>query len=316
MASNRKGPIDDPFSSSHRTAAAMSASERELLQQGRRAFEHGDDATALRCFERLIESGLRFADIHYMRGIVEERHGDLDAAAASLREAIRINPAYVEALVALASVCESLGDFAQSQSHAERAGQLCRASAGGLDPTTRGKLANQQAELADAFALAGLRRDAIEQYRQALERCPTFLDVRHRLGVTLREAGRPHQALQEFERILDVHPALVESRIQLGLTCYAMGRVAEAIAAWKHVLRQDPTRREAHMYLRLVGEEDASFAALAEPLPVPAPSPAPGPSSSPESAPEPVTRWSTRPLAAAEDRPARPIPAPHGVLPQ
>ncbi|MEZ4280208.1 MAG: tetratricopeptide repeat protein [Myxococcota bacterium] len=294
----------------------MSGSERELLQQGRRAFEHGDDATALRCFERLIESGLRFADIHYMSGIVQERHGDLDAAAASLREAVRINPAYVEALVALASVCESMGDFDQSQSHAERAGQLCRASAGGLDPTTRGKLANQQAELADAFARAGLRRDAIEQYRQALERCPTFLDIRHRLGVTLREAGLPHQALQEFERILDVHPALVESRIQLGLTCYAMGRLAEAIAAWKHVLRQDPTRREAHMYLRLVGEEDASYAALAGPPAVQAPSPAPGLSASPESTPEPVTRWSTRPLATAEEPPARPSPALHGVRPQ
>jgi tetratricopeptide (TPR) repeat protein len=289
----------------------MSASERELLQQGRRAFEHGDDATALRCFDRLIESGLRFADVHYMCGIVQERHGDLEAAATSLREAVRINPAYVEALVALASVCESMGDYAQSQGHAERAGQLCRASAGGLDPTTRGKLANQQAELADAFALAGLRREAIEQYRQALDRCPTFLDIRHRLGVTLRAAGLPHQALQEFERILDAHPGLLESRIQLGLTCYAMGRSAEAVAAWKQVLSQDPTRREAHMYLRLVGEADASYAALAPPASAPA-----SPSTPAPAAPAAVKSWSTRPLAAAEDRPAPPIAPAHGVRPQ
>ena len=235
-----------------------SPTDRENLQQGRRAFERGDDAAAERHLLRLIESGLRFADVHYMLGILHERRDELEAASASLRAALRINPAYVEARVALASVCERQGDFAQSASHAERAGQLSRASAGELDPTTRGKLSNQQAVLADALAEAGLRREAIEQYRQALDRCPTFHDIRHRLGVTLREAGLPFQALQEFERILDVHPGLVESKIQKGLTCYAMGRTADAIREWQQVLEGDPTRREARMYLGLVGETAAT----------------------------------------------------------
>jgi tetratricopeptide (TPR) repeat protein len=300
-------PSARPASESSPTTT--SASEREILQQGRRAFEHGDDATALRCLERLVESGLRFADVHYMIGVVHERHGDLEAAAASLREAIRINPAYVEALVALASVCESQGDFAQSQGHAERAGQLCRASAGGLDPTTRGKLANQQAALADALAQAGLRREAIEQYRQALERCPTFLDIRHRLGVTLREAGLPFQALQEFDRILDAHPRLVESRIQQGLTCYAMGRTADAISAWQQVLALDPTRREAHMYLRLVGQEDAAPAGL------PAPA-APGAGSTTSPASTSISGWSTRSLVASDPRAPRVAEGGTGVRPR
>ncbi len=278
-----------------RRSTAMRPGDRECLEQGRRAFERGDDAAALRCLGQLIESGLRFADVHYMLGIVHERLGELEAAMASLREAIRINPAYVEALLALASVCERQGDYAQSESHAERAGQLCRASAGGLDPTTRGKLANQQALLADALAQAGLRREAIEQYRQALERCPTFLDVRHRLGVTLREAGLPFQALQEFERILDAHPGLVESRIQAGLTYYGMGRTGEAVREWQRVLELDPTRREANMYLRLVGhpvrhqEEHGA---------------------SPDAQNSPVSRWSTVPLAGGHEPAITPSPTP------
>lgn len=243
----------------HRPASpSPSPTDREILQNGRRAFERGDDAAAERDLNRLLESGLRFADVHYMLGVVHERQGELENAAASLREALRINPAYVEALVALASVCERQGDFDQSQRHAERAGQLSRAGAGEPDPTTRGKLTNQQAALADALAEAGLRREAIEQYRQALERCPTYHDIRHRLGVTLREAGLPFQALQEFERILDVHPGLVESRIQKGLTCYAMGQTAEAVRTWRQVLESDPTRREARMYLALVGENTSN----------------------------------------------------------
>jgi len=241
-----------------RGSRSPSPTDRERLKQGRLAFERGDDAAALRHLGQLVAAGHRFADVHYLIGLIHERRDDLESAATSLREAIRINPAYVEALIALASVCERRGDFAQSQGLAERADQLSRAGSGGLDPTTRGKLANQQAGLADAFAAAGLRREAIEQYRQALERCPTFHDVRHRLAVTLREAGLPFQALQEFERILDGKPDLQESRIQLGLTCYAMGRTAEAVAAWREALALDPARREAAMYLRLIGRDETA----------------------------------------------------------
>jgi tetratricopeptide (TPR) repeat protein len=299
-------PASQPQPRREHRSTAMRPSDRELLHQGRRAFERGDDAAALRCLERLVESGLRFADVHYMLGIVHERLGALEAATASLREAIRINPAYVEALLALASVCERQGDYAQSERHAERAGQLCRASAGGLDPTTRGKLANQQAALADALAQAGLRREAIEQYRQALDRCPTFLDVRYRLGVTLREAGLPFQALQEFERILDAHPGLVASRIQAGLTYYGMGRAGEAVREWQRALDLDPTRREARMYLRLVGPTAEGGAAPTLP---------PSPAATTARA-APVSGWSTVPLAADSEPAAARADRPSGVHPE
>ena len=229
------------------------ASDREILLRGRRAFDRGEDASALESLDRLRSHGVRFADVHYMLGMLHERSGEIDAALASLREAVRINPSYVEALLALASLHERRGEYDRSQGYAERASQLSRPTAGGLDPTTRGKLANQQAALADALAEAGERRDAIEQYRRALDRCPTFHDVRHRLGIVLREAGLPAQAAAEFARILRVHPGMLESQIQLGLTYYSMGRTPDAVREWDAVLEKDPSRDEARMYLRLVG---------------------------------------------------------------
>jgi tetratricopeptide (TPR) repeat protein len=228
------------------------ASDREILLRGRRAFERGEDASALENFARLTAHGIAYADVYYMVGILHERRDDLDAALDSFRCAVRINPSYVEALLALASLHERRGDFEQSQGYAERASQLSKATASGLDPTTRGKLANQQAALGDALAQAGEKRDAIEEYRRALDRCPTFHDVRHRLGMTLREAGLPSQATQEFRRILRAHSGMLDSQIQLGLTYYSMGRTPEAIAEWEAVLEKDPSRDEARMYLRLV----------------------------------------------------------------
>ena len=228
------------------------ASDREILLQGRRAFERRDDDAALESLDRLVAHGVRYADVHYMIGMIRERRGDLDAALVQLREAIRLNPSYVEALLALASLHERRGDFERSRDYAERASQLARPNGDGLDATTRGKLANQQAALGDAMAEAGERRDAIAQYRGALERCPTFHDIRHRLAITLREAGLPGQAVTEFQRILRLHPGLLDSQIQLGLTYYSMGRTTDAVREWGAVLEKDPSRDEARMYLRLV----------------------------------------------------------------
>ena len=228
------------------------ASNREILLHGRRAFASGDDDQALTSLRRLVAHGVRYADVHYMIGMIQERLGELDGALAELRESIRINPSYVEALLALASLHERRGEFDRSQGYAERASQLSRPSAAGLDPTTRGKLANQQASLANALVEAGERRDAIAQYRGALERCPTFHDIRHRLAITLREAGLPAQAIQELQQILRLQPSLLDSQIQLGLTYYSMGRTPEAIREWNSVLDKDPSRDEARMYLRLV----------------------------------------------------------------
>ncbi len=228
------------------------ASNREILLHGRRAFACGDDEQALTSLRRLVAHGVRYADVHYMIGMIQERLGELEGALTELRESIRINPSYVEALLALASLHERRGEFDRSQGYAERASQLSRPSAAGLDPTTRGKLANQQALLADALVEAGERRDAIAQYRGALERCPTFHDIRHRLAITLREAGLPAQAIQELQRILRLQPSLLNSQVQLGLTYYTMGRTPEAVREWESVLEKDPNRDEARMYMRLV----------------------------------------------------------------
>jgi tetratricopeptide (TPR) repeat protein len=199
----------------------------------------------------LLRTRENFADIHYMVGVLFDQKGDLDAAAESLRKAIRLNPQYAEALLALATVYERGGDYDRSRELAERAAEVSRGGSGNLDPTTRGKLANLQAAVGDAYAEVGERREAIEAYRKALDRCPEFHDIRQRLGVALREAGLPHQAAREFKRVLRAKPDFEDARVQLGLTYYTLGRPREALAEWDVVLRDRPDREDVKMYSRL-----------------------------------------------------------------
>jgi tetratricopeptide (TPR) repeat protein len=233
-------------------AGSLTPAERRDYKMGRRSFERGDDEASLLHLIRLIRTR-GYADVHYMIGVMHERAGDLGAAGQSLREALRINPSYSEALLALANVYENQGDFERSRDIAERAGALARPADGVLDATTRGKLANFQAALGDAYRDVGELREAIEAYRKALDRCPTFHDIRTRLGVVLRDAGLPDRAIAEFRRVLRNHPKFHEATVQLGLTFYSLGRTDEAAKEWEAVLAEDAEREDAKMYLRMTG---------------------------------------------------------------
>jgi tetratricopeptide (TPR) repeat protein len=232
------------------TSAHMTRETREAYRSGRECYERGDIDGALTRFTRLLDAHPRFADIHYMVGLVHERKGDLEAAAQSLERALHINPGYAEAMIALVSIYERLGQYESSRALAERMG--ARGAPGVLDATTRGKLANLQATLGDAYREAGDLREAIEAYRKALDRCPAFHDIRHRMGVALRELGLPSRAIAEFKRVLRSNPGYLDSAIQLGLTLYTLGRTEQALEAWEQVLERDPEREDARMYLRMV----------------------------------------------------------------
>jgi tetratricopeptide (TPR) repeat protein len=233
-------------------ALPLDPEERRAYKLARRSFQQGDDETALRQFGRLLETREGFADVHYMMGVLLERRDDLGGAARSFVRALRINPDYTEARLALASLYERQGDFERSREINEQARARSAEPSGRLDRTTRGKLANLQAALGDAYREAGEPREAIEAYRKALDRCPEFHDIRQRLGVALREAGLPQRALEEFRRVQRYHPEYAEAGVQAGLTLYSLGRAEEAVREWEAVLQRDPVHREAQMYLRLV----------------------------------------------------------------
>ncbi len=228
-------------------APRLSTRERVAYRLGRLGFERGDDAGALPHLEQLAAGRPRFADVHYMIGVIEERRGRLEAAEQSLERALGINPHYAEARLALASVLEQRGNFDRSRELAYI--DEAATDRAPVDRTTRLKLGNLQAALGDAYREAGELADAVDAYRRALARCPEFHDVRYRLAVTLRERGLPHQAIRELQQILRENPEFLDAAVQLGLTYHAMGQRSQAERHWQSVLARDPTREDVQLYL-------------------------------------------------------------------
>jgi len=233
-------------------APPLTSTERRAYALGRRSFERGDDEMALAQLRDLLRTRQGFADVHYMLGVLLERRNETAAAARCLTRALRINPDYAEARLALASLYEHQGDYERSREITEHARARSAAPEGALDPTTRGKLANLQAALGDAYRKAHEPHEAIEAYRKALDRCPDFHDIRLRLGIALREAGLPNRALAEFHRIQRNRPEWLDAAVQAGLTLYTLGRTEDARREWNAVLQRDPGRQDAQMYMRLV----------------------------------------------------------------
>jgi tetratricopeptide (TPR) repeat protein len=242
----------------------MGREQRQSLQLGLARLQRGDVGGAVEALEQVLAACPGYADVHYLVGLAHERTEDLAAATTSFERALEINPAYAECSAALASVYERRGLFERSRAVAQSAAARAAPAPGGVDATTRGKLANLHAALGDAYREAGEPREAIEQYRKALDRAPRFHDIRQRLGVALREAGLPSQAVTEFRRVLRGNPSYLEAAVQLGLTCFTMGRPAEAVRAFETVLGRDPSREDARMYLRMLRRADGP-ASLAEP---------------------------------------------------
>lgn len=230
----------------------MTPRQREAYRLARQGFERGDVLQALDNLERLLPSCREFADIHYMMGVSYERRGDLESAVHALEEALRINPRYAEALVALASVYEARGQFDRSSDLSDRVRGALAHDGERLDPTTRGKLANLHAALGDAYRDVGELGEAIEAYRKALDRCPEFHDIRVRLASTLRDAGYPDRAIRELLRVRRAHPQLLEAGVQLGLTFFSLGQTQRAIDEWQAVLERDASRDDARTYIRMV----------------------------------------------------------------
>jgi len=243
-------------------------STKHHLLIGRDYYAAGEYARARPHLEEVLRTHDDFADVHNMLGVIAYEDGRQQMARASFERALAINPHYTEAALNLAIVYNELGRYddarrVYSQAQGERRGE-------GLDSLNhfvRGKIANMHAELGDAYVAAGLLTHAIREYRKALNVSPTFVDIRTKLAVTLRDAGHLEDALDEFIGIRESAPEHLQARVHLGVTLWRAGLIEEARREWEHVLTHDPNNRSCRVYLRMTAE-DASGGAAAEPQPV------------------------------------------------
>ena len=233
----------------------MDERTKQQLILGREHYAKRDLEKAEELLRQVLETEDRFADVHDMLGVIAHSRGNFIVAERHFERALAINPSYTEAALNLAVTYNDRGKYEAAREVYARIKGNPSGTIQALDPFARGKLANMHADLAQAYADAGLPHDAIEEYEKAVGLCPQFADLQTKLGSLLREVNNLPRAKEHYEQALASRPNYVPARVQLGVTLLALGQPNAAEEQWNRVIDLEPDNSRARMYLRMLASE-------------------------------------------------------------
>lgn len=236
----------------------MNERVKQLLVLGREHYAKREFEKAEQMLRMVLEEEDRYADVHDMLGVIAHSRGNFLVAERHFERALELNPAYTEAALNLAVTYNDRGKYEKAREVYSRIKVGPVGTAQGLDPFARGKLANMHADIAQAYADAGLPREAIREYEKATSLCPQFADLQVKLGTLLREVNDLPAARGHYEAALQAKPNYVPARLQLGVTLLALGEPTAAEEHWRHVISIEPENSQAKMYLRMLERARAS----------------------------------------------------------
>jgi tetratricopeptide (TPR) repeat protein len=234
----------------------MAGQTDRLLTRARERFAVQDYYGAVYLLEEIVDGGRAFADVHHLLGVSLSLLGQSDRALAEFRQALELNPRYLEALIHQGLVLNELGRTAEADESFRRAAASVPPSTG-LPAHVAARLANLHAELAEAYAEGGAPGRAIEEYQRALELGPAFHDLRYRMARLLLETGRALEAREALETVLEARANFVDAEAALGLAHYLAGDAIGARDIWKRCLQRRPENVRVEAYLAMLGRTEA-----------------------------------------------------------
>jgi tetratricopeptide (TPR) repeat protein len=227
---------------------AIDSFHRALALDGRHALARYNLALALFHADRLQPAidELRQAlaiqarpEAHYTLGVIYWHQGDLDRAAAALRDAAIANPSYADAYLALGSVLKARGDTKGAKDALGRAialrpdlpaphlvlAQVLAASGDAAGSSRQSaeaerlRSAPQQSQEAATLTAVGVEKletgdaaGAADCFTRAIRAFEPFAPAHYQLARALDRLGRRDAARAEFLRAQQLNPALVPPR--------------------------------------------------------------------------------------------------------
>lgn len=156
--------------------------------------------------------------MQYEQGMKRMRSGDTAGAEASFDTALRLNPGFVPAYLALVEMDQKAGNFAQGATRLET---LRRAA-----PQTPHVLCR----LAELYVASGRFEKGLAATREALQSEPDCPLARAQLGLELDSAGRTKEAIDAMEAAHRSAPQSARTTLALAQMLTRAGRAPEA---WK-----------------------------------------------------------------------------------
>lgn len=231
----------------------MAAQTERVLARARDRFAVQDYYGTVHLLEEIVAGGRAFADVHHLLGVSLSLLGQRERALVEFERALELNPRYLEALIHQGLVLYEMGRETEAEDSFRRASASVAPSSNGFPAPIASQLANQHADLAEAYAEAGALDRAVEQYERALELGPTFVDLRYRMARLLLESGRSLEAREALQEVLRIRPNFVDACAALGLAHYLSGDALGARDIWRGCLSRRPENARVEAYLAMLG---------------------------------------------------------------
>lgn len=222
----------------------------QMIEEAKFFFHSHKFNKAEELFKKVIAQRKEFADIHNYLGLIAHEEGRYGEAIKHFKDALKINSRYTEAMLNLSILYNDVGDYDNAKKLVVRSRKDARATKRAMDPFIRSKLANKHAEVADWYHGIGAFKEAIIEYKKALDLEDTYADIRTKMAVCLREKGDLKGALSELKKAVKTNNKCADAHVQLGVTYYAIGKKADARKVWKGASKKFPPNKSLKMYLK------------------------------------------------------------------
>lgn len=234
---------------------------RQLIQEGKLAYERRNYADALAAFREVLDANPNFADVRHLTGLCLSFLGHPEAALKEFDEAIRLNERYIEAHLNRAIVLTELGRYDDAQRSFIHAGRFETETAGPFPALISAKLANAHMTVGDLYLEANAPAQAAQEYRTGLTMRPRFHDIRNKLALALIQMGELESARAELDTVLHGNPRFLAARLNLGLVHYRQGKGEEAFREWELCAEYQPDNPQVRAYLAMADRVPAATAA-------------------------------------------------------
>jgi tetratricopeptide (TPR) repeat protein/SAM-dependent methyltransferase len=199
------------------------------------AHQKSDHRTGADYISRAIARGGKSALSHSNLGACYRSMNQIPDAIAAFREAVRLEPGFVEARYNLAMALEASGSV---QDALREYREVLR-----IKPDFVPALNNL------GSLLSSLERcdEAAECFRRAIKHCPNSAEFHYNLGNVLSRSGHCEEAVREYRESIRLNPHIPETYNNLATALNALGRSDEALLELRHALALRPDYAEAQV---------------------------------------------------------------------
>lgn len=161
--------------------------------------------------------------------------GELDKAIADYTEAVRLDPAYVDALNNRGNVYNTRGEHDKAIADYNRVIAI------------RPRHAEAHYNRGNACIAQGNYQQAIADYAEAIRINPGYAEAYNNLGNALSDTGSPDRALPLYAAAIRIKPLFPEAYANRGNALGKLGRFEEAVADYTQAVRVNPRYAQAYL---------------------------------------------------------------------